>query len=150
MSEHRPPLSVFGIPVKLIVCGVVIMIGILADFDSRIRHDAITRFTPPQHEAPSATTSGERNLLITPEMIEQARREIIMNRLAQQEFAVPDDPTDRFLYQIELHSGGTIDTFDLTIRPQEVIVLSPSGVQTSLPREAIKQIHRFKLPADQP
>jgi hypothetical protein len=153
MHKSTPPLSVAGIPLKpLVFIGIVLLIVLadircarIGDIGTRLIFDSIDRRTP---STPADLTPND--IVATPEMITRAQLGIIAARIAEQENSATADPDDRFFYIVELHSGGDLESFDLTIRPDEIILHSAAGIRTVIPRESVKQIHRIKLPADQP
>ncbi|MBE0584081.1 MAG: hypothetical protein IH612_10030 [Desulfofustis sp.] len=153
MTEPAQPVTVFGIPAKPLVFFATIAIIVLTDVDyHRITETyeqlSTNRNTPAMPDQSTADTP--RDIVVTPEMVDRARREIETTRQAERERGDSPTPADRFYYIIELHSGGDLESVEMTIHPDQVILVSASGVKTVIPRQAIKRINRIKLPPESP
>lgn len=152
MTEPATPLTIFGIPLKPLVFFGTVLLVVLADFDERIGEirDRPTPIAEDRRKPSPPADLSPKDIVATPEMIARAQRQIDAARLAELETSATATPADRFFYIVELHSGGDLESFDLTIRPDEFILHSATGVRTAIPREAVKRIHRIKLPPDPP
>jgi hypothetical protein len=153
MTEPAQPITVFSIPVKPVLYLAVIATIVLTDIDChRITESyemlPFTRQHGPGSKRPS--TAMPVDIVATPEMIARARQKIESARHDERENAPYPAPTDRFYYIVELFSGGNLESAELTIRPDRVILTSASGIKTVIDRRSVKTIQRIKLPQERP
>ncbi len=153
MTEPAQPITVFSIPVKPVLFLAVIATIVLTDIDYRRITESyemlpFTRQHGPESEQPS--TAVPVDIVATPEMIARARQKIESARHDERENAPHPAATDRFYYIVELFSGGDLESVELTIRPDRVILTSASGIKTVIDRRSVKNIQRIKLPPERP
>ncbi len=145
MPRHNPPLTIFGISVKGLVSTLVFMATLLVVFNqidiTSMLSDTISLTQKKDDNHPGQ----EADIVATPEMISEAMNEIRAGKKLALEKIETVSPTDRFFYIVELYNGGDIEASDLTIEPESVTIFSPSGIETVVPRTAIKKIRRYKL-----
>lgn len=150
IEEHRPPISIFGIRLKPLIIVIIFLFSLLIVFDpldfKRFVSD-YRPFPPPEKATEKITPDQNINdIVATPEMISKAMKEIQLEKVQQIETKENVLPEDRFFYIIELTTGGTLKAMDVVMEPDEVIILSSSGIRTVIPRNSVKKISRFKLP----
>lgn len=149
-ENHHPPLSIFGVPVKPLVIIIIFLVSLLVVFD-RFDVDLFenTLISTEQAEDTSnapVTGSDSREIVATPEMIAKATKELTAKKLEQIESSTSPMPEDRFYYIIDLKSGGDLEALDVIIKPDSVTISSSNGISTTIPRDSIQEIRRFKLP----
>jgi len=150
-ENHSPPRSIFGIRVKPLIIVITFLISLLVVFD---RFDVVNYFnntlsitTSENPPSQSETGYAGREIVATPEMVAKAMEELRVKKLAQIESSQSPISGDIFYYIIDLKSGGDLEAMDVIIEPDTVTLSSSNGISTTIPRESIKDIRRFKLPS---
>lgn len=152
MIEPAQPVTVFGIPVKPLLFLAVIAGIVLTDFDYHriIESSGKLPFTGPQGtDSERSSTVVPRDIVATPEMIARARQKIEAARREERENTLRP-AANRFYYIVELYSGGDLESAELAIHPDRIILTSASGIKTVIDRRSVKNIHRIKLPPERP
>ncbi len=150
--DDSRPLAVFGIRIKTIVVlavfGALLLVAVnRSEIESLLRPSGIV-----QQQTDSSTEKAENrspeqtHLIVDQEMLSKAMREVQVEKLAELESKDSSVPTDRFFYVVELTSGGDLEGVDLTIEPDQVILVSEGGTKTTIDANSVKKIHRYKLP----
>lgn len=150
IEEHRPPISIFGIRLKPLIVFIIFLFSLLIVFDSLDFKRFVSDYRPfpPSEKATEKITPDQNinDIVATPEMISKAMKEIQLEKVQQIETKENVLPEDRFFYIVELTTGGNLEAMDVVMEPDEVIILSSSGIRTVIPRNSVKKISRFKLP----
>ena len=150
MQRQSPPLTLFGISMKGLITILVFLVTLLAVFN-QIDITSMLSETMSLTEKKDDNHSGqEADIVATPEMISKAMNEVRAGKKRALEKTDTVSPADRFFYIVELNSGGDIEASEVTIEPQSVTIFSQSGIETVIPRTAIKKIRRYKLPDPAP
>jgi len=147
-EEHTPPRTVLGIPVKILLIVVVLLLGLFVVSDRLDMNGLLETFNssrPDSAPVEKSVTGAENEIVATPEMIKRAAEEVQTEKLKELESAENILPTDRFFYVIELVNGKDLEAVDLTVQPDTVILTSAGGTVTTIPRTSVKKINRFKL-----
>ncbi|MCB2214919.1 hypothetical protein [Desulfofustis glycolicus] len=153
MTKPAQPVTVFGIPIKPVLFFAVIAGIVLTDIDYHriIESSGKLPFTEQQEtDSGQSSTGGPRDIVATPEMIARARQKLEAARRDERENALHPAAADRFYYIVELYSGGDLESTELTIHPDRIVLTSASGIKTVIERRSVKNIHRIKLPPDRP
>jgi hypothetical protein len=153
MREPAQPVTVFGIPVKPVLFLAVIAGIVLIDIDYHriIESSEKLPFTGQRvAETERSSKTMPRDIIATPEMITRARQKIEAARREEMENAPRPNAIDRFYYIVELYSGGDIESAELTIHPDRIVLTSASGIKTIIDRRSVRNIHRIKLPPEEP
>ncbi len=150
--DDSGPLAIFGIRIKTIVVlavfGALLLVAVnRSEIESLLRSSV----TAPQQPGSSTETAEDRateqnHLVVDQEMLTTAMREVQIEKLAELESKDSTVPTDRFFYVVELVSGGDLEGVDLTIEPDQVILISEGGTKTTIDSTSVKKIHKYKLP----
>jgi hypothetical protein len=148
--NHTSPRSIFGIPVRPLIIILIFLISLLIVFDrfdiNLFLSKTISKKTSEEYSSQSETGSADREIVATPEMIAKATKEVTAKKLEQIESSNSPMAEDRFYYIIDLKSGGDLEAMDVLIKPDSVTISSSNGISTTIPRNSIKDIRRFKLP----
>lgn len=149
-EKHTSPRSIFGVPIKPLIIILIFLISLLIVFDrfdiNLFLSKTISKKTSEDTSSQSETGSADREIVATPEMIAKATKEVTAEKLEQIESSKSPMAEDRFYYIIDLKSGGDLEAMDVIIKPESVTISSSNGISTTIPRDSIKGIHRFKLP----
>lgn len=149
-ENHTSPRSIFGVPVKPLIIILIFLISLLIVFDrfdvNLFLSKTISKKTSEETPSQSETGSADREILATPEMIAKATKEVTAKKLEQIESSQSSMAEGRFFYIIDLKSGGDLEAMDVIIKPDRVTISSSNGISTTIPRDSIKDIRRFKLP----
>lgn len=142
------PAAVFGIRIKSIIIAFVFFAVLLAvinwsEITSQFSRDSFIRQSNPEQ---AELNVDKQHLIVDEEMLSSAMQEVQAEKLAELETGNESIPTDRFFYIVELISGGDLGGVDLTIDPDQVILISEGGTKTTIKRIDVKKIHRYKLP----
>ncbi|MGA7279463.1 MAG: hypothetical protein WBW79_16105 [Desulfocapsaceae bacterium] len=147
-NDQKQPLAAFGVRVKTII--VLVLFGCLLFLVIDISD--ISRLAERfygDHQAKDQTSSlpmpGE-DIVVDQEALSEAMQQVYLQKLAEIEQAESSEPTDRFFYIIEIVGGSDLEAVDITIEPDQVIMLSAGGTETTINRSLVKKIHRIKLP----
>lgn len=153
--DHLPPMprdssgpaAVFGIRIKSIIIVIVFSAVLLvavnwSEITSHFNDDNVIRQAMEQAEQ----NTEKQHIIVDEEMLSNAIREVQNEKLAELETSNGSIPTDRFFYVVELISGGDLDGVDLTIEPDQVVLLSEGGTRTTIKRTDVQKVHRYKLP----
>jgi hypothetical protein len=151
-EEDSGPRSLFGIRIKtliiFIVCAALLLVVInRSEIDSLLQQSGLDKaLAPPAGIESTADSKNSGDIVVDRQMLEEAMQRVHLEKLAELESRDSTIPTNRFFYIVELHSGGDLEGIDLTIEPDQVILVSAGGTETKIGRAAIKDIKRFKLP----
>ena len=153
-NSESPSHSIFGVRVKTIVV-VLLFFTILLVVVNRSEIESLwqtTTLEKVKESVPSTMDSVQPeapHIEVDQEMLSKAMQEVQVEKLSQIESQNSSTPTDRFFYVVELVSGGDLEGIDLVIEPDQVILVSEGGTETTISRSAIKKIDRYKLPPSQ-
>lgn len=153
-NSESPSHSIFGVRVKTIVV-VLLFFTILLVVVNRSEIESLwqtTTLEKVKESVPSTMDSVQPDaphIEVDQEMLSKAMQEVQVEKLSQIESQNSSTPTDRFFYVVELVSGGDLEGIDLVIEPDQVILVSEGGTETTIFRSAIKKINRYKLPPSQ-
>ncbi|MCG6930954.1 MAG: hypothetical protein LJE64_10410 [Desulfofustis sp.] len=146
--KNTGPLAIFGIRIKSIAVVTIFLAALLAvvtrdEIGSLFApRGAVEQMPQKQHER----SGDERDIVVDEAMLSKAIENVKTEKLAEMERGDGSIPTDRFFYIVELVSGGDLEGVDLTIEPEQVIIVSEGGTRTTINRTDVKQIYRHKLP----
>ena len=146
------PLAIFGIRIKTIVVlfvfGALLLVAInRSEIMSLLKSPGIvTEQSGSMIDQAEDQATGQNHLVVDQEMLTRAMREVQVEKLAELESKDSAAPTDRFFYVVELASGGDLEGVDLTIEPDQVILISAGGTKTEIDSSLVEKIHRYKLP----
>jgi hypothetical protein len=147
MENYHRPLSLFGIPLKKLLAGIIFFSVLLAAINPSELKSFFKRVTTNQIDSENSHPEQDASHIIaTDEMISKAIKELSGNRIQTYEQPGSNSSTDRLFYVIELHDGGDLQASSVLIEPDLVTVISQSGIKTILPRTTIKKISRYTLP----
>ena len=147
MARKNRPFTILGIPIKATVVTVVFVIILAAAIDpfelisplKEITKETIT-------DSPSLRDTENAHIEATPEMISKAIIELENKKRQAHEVIEENDLNARYYYIIELHNGGDLEATDVLIKPDIITIISQTGIETTMPRSAIKDIRRYRLP----
>lgn len=147
-KKSTGPAAIFGIRIKSIVVGSMFLIALLAVIN---RDELLALFDRDNFiEQTSQDQTGqnveERDIVVDQQMLSDAVQQVQAEKLAELESNSSSIPTDRFFYIVELVSGGDLEGIDLTIEPDQVILISEGGTSTTINRADVRDIQRYKLP----
>jgi hypothetical protein len=147
-SDQKQPRAVFGVRIKSIV--VLALFGCLlflvidfSDISKIAKQFSEDRQTKDQV---SGRPLPADDIIVDQEKLSEAMQQVYLQKLAEVEQAESSEPTDRFFYIIEIVGGSDLEAIDITIEPDQVIMLSAGGTETTISRNLVKKIHRIKLP----
>jgi hypothetical protein len=147
-SDQKQPYAVFGVRIKTIV--VLVLFGCLLllaiDFSDISRHAERFYGDHVTTEQNSSMVLPGEDIVVDQEELSEAMQQVYLQKLAEIEQAESSEPTDRFFYIIEIVGGSDLEAVDITIEPDQVIMLSAGGTETTINRKLVKKIHRIKLP----
>jgi hypothetical protein len=147
-NEHKQPRAVFGVRIKTIVtlalfgCLLFLVIDVsdISRYAERFYGDYQASDQSSNLPLPS------EDIIVDQEELSEAMQQVYLQKLAEIEQAKGSEPTDRFFYIIEIIGGSDLEAVDITIEPDQVIMLSAGGTETTVNRSLVKKIHRIKLP----
>ena len=146
MARKNRPFTILGIPIKATVVTVVFIIILAAaidPFELISPLEELTKAPPSDHS--SFDETEDVHIEATPEMISKAIKELKNNK--RQEYEVlEEDLNARYYYIVELQNGGDLEASDVLIKPDAITIISQTGIETTMPRNAIKDIRRYRLP----
>ena len=147
-KKRTGPAAIFGIRIKSILVGIIFLAALLAvinreELRSLFDSDNFVETTSPEKTGQSA---DQRDIVVDQQMLSDAVQQVQTEKLAELESNSSAIPTDRFFYIVELVSGGDLEGVDLTIEPDQVILISEGGTSTTINRTDVKDIQRYKLP----
>ena len=147
-QNNRPPLSIFGIRLRAILFVLVFLVVLLSLYNPHRLQQSFQGFlknNEHQHDStspPAAVPDGE--IVATPEMISKAVRQVHEEQARKyqsgQEAVVKVN-----YYLVNLADGGSIEAESISIKPDQVTVVTAQGVKTVIPRENITKIIQLKL-----
>lgn len=148
-EEQRPPRTILKIPLRPLVIIIVVLAGLFivaGPLDLEDFRDSLISPKPDDKSASKDTSSGEqKEIVATQEMIKKAAEEVQAEKFKALESTETIRPTDRFFYIIELVNGDDLESTNITIKPETVIITSAGGTVTTIPRSSVKNISRFRL-----
>lgn len=151
-TDGTGPRTIFGVRVKTIVI-FLIFSALLLIAISRSELEAL--FKMSEIDKSLKTSSGsdstdqlspDNDIVVDQKMLDEAMREVQVEKLNRIESGDAAVPTDRFFYIVELHGGSDLEGVELIIEPDYVTIVSGGGTQTTIERALVKDIKRFKLP----
>lgn len=147
-KKNTGPAAIFGIRIKSIVVGSMFLIALLAviNRDEFLALFNRNNFLEQTSQEQTGQNVPERDIVVDQKMLSDAVQQVQAEKLAELESRNSSIPTDRFFYIVELVSGGDLEGTDLTIEPDQVILISEGGTSTTINRADVKEIHRHKLP----
>lgn len=146
-AKSTGPAAIFGIRIKSIFIVLVFLAVLLTVLNwSEISSllDSAGNLAEDSHEQPKNENGPD--IVVDKAMLSKAIQEVQTEKLEEMETSDGSIPTDRFFYIVELVSGGDLEGVDLTIEPDQVILVSEGGTSTTINRTDVKKIHRHKLP----
>lgn len=151
-KDESGPWALFGIRVKTIVIFIIFITLLLvainrSEIKTLLQMTGIGESPTPSATIDSAIDSeSENHIVVDQEMLQEAMKNVQVEKLSELESGDQTIPTDRFFYIVELQSGGDLEGIDLTIEADHVTLISDGGTETKIKRTAVKEIKRFKLP----
>jgi len=154
-QDETGPRTIFGVRIKTIVI-LLVFSGLLliavnrTEIESLLQKTGIDKSLELSSTADSTAPQSQGNdIVVDQKMLEEAMREVQVERLSRIESGSTATVTDRFFYIVELHGGSDLEGIDLVIEPDYVTIVSKGGTETTIERTMVKEIKRFKLPPSQ-
>jgi hypothetical protein len=142
----------FGVRIKTIVI-LLIFSALLLVAVNRSEIESLLQMTgidksihSPSSPASTDQQSRKNDIVVDQKMLEEAIQEVQLEQLNRIESEEAATPTDRFFYIVELHGGSDLEGVELIVEPDYVTIVSNGGTQTTIEREMVREIKRFKLP----
>lgn len=146
-KRNHPPLAIFGIHLKSLLTVLVFLVVLLSLFNPLEVKQSIKgvfETTERQSVVTSPAETPENEINATPEMISKAARELRERRISTYESGQETSGKINY-YLVNLVDGGSIEAESISIKPDQVTVITAQGIETVIPRTNIRNIIRLKL-----
>ena len=147
-QRKKPPLAIFGLPLKAILVVLVFLVVLLSLFNplefEQSLQDVVKKAGQQSGNTFPPAEEPDNEIKATPEMISKAAREVQEKRVKEFE-SEQQTPAKVNYYLINLADGGSIEAESVSIKPDLVSVITAQGIETVIPRKDIRNIIRLKL-----